>query len=501
MGIKAELKKILEPSFYSLKNRLLSYILLNLTVIVAQFIYIKFRYPYLNSEIPLWFTRLWGESQLAPRTSIFIITYTSVGLFLAGLTMLVINKFYIRYFEETVTYSIFLANFFLSYSAYRIVQVGSSVYTPLFSPVLVGLVLPFVFAYVLAYLLMPIFIDMAQKRRIVTTPGVHTHPGMVLRKPSARGGGVLYALILIVVGLLFLGTKTDYMPLFVSVFMLGLLGFMDDIQNTLPSSKLKFLENPVWRLLLMFLAVLPFVMSGQKIEFVSIPFNGTLKFSDLTLNIGNVNFPVWTSLVTLIWIVWLLNVLSWSNGIDGQYGGIIGISSIIICILALRFTPLEPKHIQTATLAAISAGIALGFTKYTWFPSKIMWGFGAITAGMVISAMSVSVQSKIVTSFLVILIPIIDGFVTAVRRILQKKNPLSGDRGHLHHLLLEKGWSPSRIALFYWFTTALFGAIGLWSSERYSIQVALTLTGIVGFGITLLNLLSLRKKKEIQLFE
>jgi UDP-GlcNAc:undecaprenyl-phosphate GlcNAc-1-phosphate transferase len=291
------------------------------------------------------------------------------------------------------------------------------------------------------------------------------------------------------------------MPLFVSVLMLGILGFLDDIQNTLPTSNLKFLENPSLRLLLMFLAVLPFVMAGQKIEFVGNPLGGIFTFSDLTLSIGNVDFPVWTSLVTLIWIVWVLNVLSWSNGIDGQYGGIVGISSLIICILALRFTPLEPIHVQTATLAAISAGIALGFTKYTWFPSKIMWGFGAITAGMVISAMSVSVQSKIITSFLVILIPIIDGFVTALRRILQKKNPLAGDRGHLHHLLLEKGWSPSKIAFFYWFTTALFGVIGLWSSEKYAIQAAFILTGIVGFGITLLNLLSLKKKKEIQLFE
>jgi len=501
MGIKFDPKKILQPAFYPLKNRLIGYTLLNGFLLILQVLYIRFRLVYINSEIPLWFTRLWGEGQLAPKHFIYVITYTSIAIFLAGLFLLLVNKFYIRYFEEIVTFAVFSANLFLTYSVYRTIQTVSTVFSPLFSPVLLGLVLPFTVAFCLAYSLMPIFIDFAQRKRIVTTPGIHTHPGMILRKPSARGGGVLYAFLIVVCGLLFIGIRSTFVPLFISISMLALLGFLDDIQNTLPSPNLRFIEKPISRLMLMFLAVLPFVMSGQKIQFVGNPLGGVFTFSDLTLSIGNVSFPVWASLITLIWIVWLLNVLSWSNGIDGQYGGIIGISSIVIGILALRFKPLEPVHIQTAVLAAISAGVAFGFTRYTWYPSKIMWGFGAITAGMVVAAMSVSVQSKIVTSFLVILIPIIDGVVTALRRVLQRKSPLSGDRGHLHHLLLDKGWSPDKIAMFYWFTTALFGFIGLLSSEKYLIQIAFVLTGVVGFAITLLNLLSIKKRKDIQLFE
>ena len=147
-------------------------------------------------------------------------------------------------------------------------------------------------------------------------------------------------------------------------------------------------------------------------------------------------------------------------------------------------------------MSAISAGIAFGFIKYTWHPSQIMWGFGAMCAGLVLSVLSILIQGKLVTSVLIILIPFLDAVVTVVRRLIQGKNPFKGDRGHLHHLLLERGWNAKKIALFYWFTTAIFGIIGLVTAEKYTVQVVLFLGILVAFFIILLNLLSLKAKQE-----
>ena len=118
-----------------------------------------------------------------------------------------------------------------------------------------------------------------------------------------------------------------------------------------------------------------------------------------------------------------------------------------------------------------------------------------MSAGMVVAVLSILVNSKIVVSVLIILIPFMDAVVTVIRRIIQRKNPLAGDKGHLHHILLNHGWSVPKVALFYWLTTAIFGVIGIISSEKYLVQVGLTVMGAAGFVIVLMNLKSARDKK------
>jgi len=201
---------------------------------------------------------------------------------------------------------------------------------------------------------------------------------------------------------------------------------------------------------------------------------------------------------TVIWIVWILNLLSWSNGIDGQYSGIVGIAGIVIGLLALRFSAPQELQINIATMAFILSGASLALVFYTWQPSKIMWGFSATSAGLVIALLSILVSTKVATSITIMIIPFLDALVTIVRRLLQKKNPFKGDRGHLHHLLLDRGWSIKKIAVFYWISTAICGIIGLAASERYALQSVLILGGIVAFGIILVNLQSLTKKNRTQ---
>jgi len=81
-----------------------------------------------------------------------------------------------------------------------------------------------------------------------------------------------------------------------------------------------------------------------------------------------------------------------------------------------------------------------------------------------------------------------DGLITVARRLINKQNPLKGDRGHLHHLLLNRGWSVKQIAVFYWVSTAVLGLIGLYSSDKDLPLLILTCGGIVSFFIILLNL-------------
>ncbi len=211
------------------------------------------------------------------------------------------------------------------------------------------------------------------------------------------------------------------------------------------------------------------------------------------MKMGSRAIPLVPVAVTSLWIVWIMNVLSWSNGVDGQFPGIVGIASLLIAILALRFKELTEIHHQIALLSVISAGAAFGSVKYNWHPSKIMWGFGAMSAGLVIASLAILAQAKIAVSVLILLIPFLDALVTVGRRILKGKNPLKGDRGHLHHILLDKGWSVSMVALFYWFATAIFGIIGLLSPERVVLKVTFLIVGVVASILIFFNITSNHK--------
>ncbi|HNS71132.1 MAG TPA: MraY family glycosyltransferase [bacterium] len=466
---------------------------LSILIISFQFIYIFFRSKYLNAEIPLWYTRLWGDNWLAPKSAIYIIPAVSFLVFVFGLLLILFNRYYIKYFRGLIWSAVLFCISFLTYSLITIVHNSSIFFKPAVNPNLIPLFIPLILSFLLTFLIVPYFIEFAQNKRIVTSPQMHQHPGMVLEAPSARGGGVVYGLIFLLLSILFVGIPQHFTGIFLSILMIIGLSIIDDYQNTHPLSPLKVFENPFLRLFLLLLSVIPTVLSGILIIEVTNPLGDLLILTSI--------HEALPAVITILWIVWVMNVLSWSNGIDGQYSGIIGIASLAVMFLALRFKPLESIHTQIAILAAISAGSAFGLSKYNWHPSKIMWGFGAMTAGLLIAALSISVKGKIITSVLIILIPFMDAVVTVIRRLIQGKNPLSGDRGHLHHLLLDRGWNVQKIARFYWITTAVFALIGLLTPERYAIQTAMIIVGLVAFIIVLMNVRSGLNRKEKLKFE
>jgi len=466
-------------------DKLFNTTLINVLIVLWQYSYIYLRRNYLNQEIPLWLTKYWGNFQLAPKTHIIIIPFISIGVTAIGLILMAfLNRYFVRYAVDVMSFVITFFNLSISYQLIRLVKISSSPFNPLLNPVFFDLAIPFIFSFILVRAVLPIFISFAKKRGLVTNPDVHTHPGMILKNPSARGGGLVYAAVFVVASLLFVSINLQLLGIFIGLFLLSTLCYLDDHQSTHPGSAFRVLENPFLRLFLLVCIVLIPVFSGIVIENVSNPFGNTIYLNE---------WRIVPTLVTVLWIVWVMNVMSWSNGIDGQYTGIVGIASIVIALLSLRFT--EPAYRGLTTMAIISAGAAFGFVKHTWYPSKVMWGFGATLAGLVIAVLSVLSQSKITTSVLIILIPFLDALITFIRRVVQGKNPLKGDKGHLHHLLLDRGWGVQKIAVFYWVTTAMFGVLGLLLSDRYRAQAVLLAAGLVAFFIVMLNVRSYTDKK------
>ena len=454
------------------------YAAVNILIFAGQVYYLARRFIYINTEIPFYYFRHWGENQLGPKSLLHTIPIIVISLSLAGFFLAYKAKqAYFQYLDKVILTLVTAGNLLLSYSLIRIVLIASVPFEPLINPEFAKLLLPFSLGLVTAYVITPVFISLFEKIGLVTVPMVHKHPGMSLTQASTRGGGIIFMLVFVALTPLFTNLSSITRGIIVSIIFLGILGLMDDYQNTRKHTVLKLLENPIVRLGVLFFITLIPVYMGLKIESVGNPFTGNA-FDISRYTLGFFQNIRWLSyILTTIWIVWILNGLSWSNGVDGQYGGFMGVAFLTVLFLALRFDPIQPEFRNAANMAAIASGISFGITNYNWFPSRIMWGFGAVTAGLVLAATSIMAGGKITISVLIILIPFMDAAVTVTRRIVQRKNPFKGDRGHLHHFLLKKGWGVRRVAVFYWATTALFGTISILTADK---DIALTLLFTIG---------------------
>ena len=473
-----------------LNSNLFRFIFLNALIVGFQIFMIGFFFNQMVGEIPLWFTKNWGEGVLSPKVNIILIPLLSTLVIISTATIQKLSSKLHQYYLDKIIFNFTtLANLIITYSLMGIIK--KTTFTNLFFLDYIGseLLNSFFVSLVISVFLTPVLINVYKKYGLITDPKKHFHPGMILKQPSARGGGLVFAISFALTSVLF--TKLNVLTggIIIASILAALIGILDDISNTISTKKYKFLGNPVFRLLVLLpIPVIILMLSGVVSYSIGNPFGGIFDFNSLSLNfLGNLIKPL-PYIFTFIWILWLINLLSWSNGVDGQYSGIVTIAGIVIALLALRFANISDFEINNSKMAMIAAGAALGLLPFTWNPSKIMWGFGATSAGIVLASLSILASTKISISILVLLVPFMDGLITVIRRIVNKQNPLKGDKSHLHHLLLNRGWSVKQIAVFYWISTAILGLVGLYSSDKDLPLLVLTFGGIISFAIILLNL-------------
>ncbi len=471
------------------------FLTLNIFSLVSQIVYLLLRYQYVSNLIPLWYVKPWGTFQMVEKPLLFLIPMlTSINIITYVVLSQMLKKHYLRFSLESLTFMSLFFNLMAFISLFRIVSISSKPFEYLIDPFVLGLLFLAAIGFFTVYLVAPYFIKYFVNKKIVTDPSDHIHPGMALTRPSARGGGIIFYICFLLISLVFVNITKEIFVLYLASGLLAVFGLVDDYQNAHPRSKLAFVEKPALRLTVLTFVALMIALSGIRIDFITNPLGGVIRFDYFSVNILDfVIYPL-SVVITTVWIVWVLNLLSWSNGIDGQYSGIVSITSIVIGVLALRFLPLEIEQINVAKIALIAAGTSLGLQPFNWHPSKVMWGFGAMSIGLVIAVLSLLIGSKIYVTVLVIIIPFLDAVIAIVRRLVQKKNPLKGDRGHLHHLLMQRGWGIQKIAVFYWTTTLFFGLIGLVVSEKIIVQATLMIAGLIASILLILNVNSFSKK-------
>lgn len=175
--------------------------------------------------------------------------------------------------------------------------------------------------------------------------------------------------------------------------------------------------------------------------------------------------------LTVIWLVGITNALNLADGIDGLAAGIATFAASILFAMTVSSTyPLVPY------LAAALAGAALGFLRFNFSPATIFLGdSGSLFLGFFLGGLSLWASEKSAIAFALLIpiialgLPIIDMIYAIIRR-WHRGVPLGqGDRDHIHHKLLEKGYSHRKaVLLLYGVNFLLAGIAGLLLFTRNS---------------------------------
>ena len=221
-----------------------------------------------------------------------------------------------------------------------------------------------------------------------------------------------------------------------------ILGILDDIHN-LPA-KIKLVVQIV--------AALIVVLTGTRIEMVMWPMFAYADF------IATFSVPI-----TVIWIVGITNAVNFIDGVDGLAAGVSGICSFFLMVLCI-ITGSPMAVVFTAALA----GSSMGFLPRNFNPAEVYMGdTGATFLGYVLAASSVMGLFKSYTLLAVLIavlalsLPILDTAFVIIRRLRAHVPIMSADRSHLHHHLIDRGYSQKQSVVILYAVSICTGMLSL----------------------------------------
>jgi UDP-GlcNAc:undecaprenyl-phosphate/decaprenyl-phosphate GlcNAc-1-phosphate transferase len=300
-------------------------------------------------------------------------------------------------------------------------------------------------ALVLALVLTPLWMRLAPRLGAVDQPrGRHQH-----RKPTPTAGGVAIYVAVWAAALVFMPhpLPPPMVGLLVATGLLVALNLRDDIEGLPPLGRLSAQVA---------ISIVAYVW-GLRVEMVSNPWGllGTQPFIEL----GWLSAPL-----TVFWIVLVTNALNWLDGLDGLAAGTAGISALTLALMSPRLPMAE-----VGIVAAAVAGACLGFLRYNFNPARVFMGdTGAMFLGFTLACLSVSGALKMPTAATILLpllvlgLPVFDSTTAILKRVANGRNPMEGDRSHIHHRLVDRGLTDRQAVLVLYGISGALCLIALW---------------------------------------
>lgn len=351
---------------------------------------------------------------------------------------------------------------------------------------IVPYILPAVVAFGFCFFLTKMALVLFPKWELMDRPARYG----LARKPIPYYGGLILFVSFMMSILLFVEMDQHVIGFILAATLITVVSFVDDWKGL----------SPWFRLSIQIIAALILVLFGIGIHSVSNPFGEAINLDQyIFFQEGLISISLLSALFTIIWIVSLVNTMNFLDGLNGLPSGIAAIAALALFFLSIRPDIHFDLSSQTsvAMMSIILFSVTAAFWLFDFYPAKILMGdTGSMFLGFTLATLAIFSGGKIATALLVLGVPILDAGWVIMRRILNKKSPLSGDLQHLHHRLLEAGLSQRRALYLLYAFSALFGIIAVFLQGVYKFY-ALVVLFIVMVLLGLIVVYIQREKKTI----
>lgn len=336
-----------------------------------------------------------------------------------------------------------------------------------------------VIIHLCTHLLLPLNLKISTKLKLIA----HPNERKIHKIPIPEAGGLCFALPIILAqatfGLISGNSELGNMLLELSgVGVLALcFGVWDD----------RFESPPPYKLLWQITLGIIMYLFGYRVLYLTNPFGEHFI-------LGWLSFPV-----TVLWYLIVINAINFIDGIDGLACGITIIVSAVLMVIGIK----EQNQLVIVISSFLLAG-NLAFLRYNFYPAKIFMGeTGSLFIGLNIAAISTAgtSQFKGITSITlmvpltVMAVPIID-FVLAFFRRLHYGDMFHSDKEHIHHTMLDFGFSQRAIAIIIYLVTLLFGLIAIGFSFSSKKIVFSLLLGLFALMVVIAYLIMRQERKK-----
>jgi UDP-GlcNAc:undecaprenyl-phosphate/decaprenyl-phosphate GlcNAc-1-phosphate transferase len=257
-----------------------------------------------------------------------------------------------------------------------------------------------------------------------------------------RLGGLALFLGIFVPSLAFLDLTRETRGLLIGAALATLVGALDDYRGLTWWQKL-----------------------GGQFAAAAVPVSFGVWIDRFTFPLLGINtLPEWAGVpLSLIWIVAIMNMVNFTDGLDGLAAGVSAIAAFTFAVIALSLG--KPP---AAILSAIVFGATVGFLRHNFAPARIFMGdSGALLLGFVLATVSIQGLLKTASTvalffpLLVLAVPILDTSFVFAKRIKYGRPLYEADRTHLHHRFVNIGFSQRRAAvyIYVWFATLAGAAL------------------------------------------
>ena len=350
-------------------------------------------------------------------------------------------------------------------------------------------------AAIITYLITPLVRDLAIKSGAVTQIRARDVHSQLTPRWGGLAMWLAMALTLVIVNYLPLVHKSfgpDATGIFLSGTFILFLGLVDD----------RFDLDPVTKFAGQALAAGILLIYG--VQILWLPING---ITALPTNIGQ--------LLTVLFVMVVINAINFVDGLDGLATGIVMICAASFFAFSYLLAVINGFNRAGAPslITAVVIGLCLGFLPHNFYPAQIFMGdSGAMFLGLLISASAITLTGQVDASaiteekggtallplllpFTILAIPLLDFVMAILRRVKAGRSPFTADREHLHHRIMRMGISQQRTTIILYLWTAMF-ALPTVIAAFVPIWIAL-ISGLLIFLISLLVIKTNLKKIEV----